>query len=769
MSRSEEEVPREVMSEPAARETTATGPGLRGLTFSRVYSDASVPPFDALEWELRTAAIVSEKGETIFEQKNVEVPKSWSQTATNIVVQKYFHGKAGSPERETSVRQLISRVSDTVTRWGHEGGYFRTAADRDAFHDELTALLVNQVMSFNSPVWFNCGVEEKPQCSACFINSVQDSMASILTLAKTEGMLFKFGSGTGSNLSSLRGSREGLSSGGTASGPLSFMKGFDSFAGAIKSGGKTRRAAKMVILNIDHPDIEEFVLSKANEEKKAWALIDAGYDGSFNGEAYSSIFYQNANHSVRVNDEYMQAVEKDADYWTKEVLTGKPNEKFRARDLMKKIADAAWVCGDPGMQYDTTINDWNPVKSTHRINASNPCSEYMFVDDSACNLASLNLMKFEREDGTFDVDRFKHAVDVTITAQEIMVDNASYPTDAIAKNSHAMRPLGLGYANLGALLMASGLPYDSDEGRAYAAAITSLMCGEAYLQSSKIAAEMGAFDTYEPNRAAFLGVIGMHREAAYKIPKQGVPTELHNWAHAVWDMALESGSQFGYKNGQVTVLAPTGTIGFMMDCDTTGIEPDLALVKYKKLVGGGTIKIVNQTVPLALRRLGYDEQEVSRIVSYVDEQGTIEGSPDFKPEHLPIFDCSFKALNGTRSIHYMGHVRMMSAAQPFLSGAISKTVNMPPPASCLYLTRAMSGSMPVVSQSIRKLIVPVGASTVAWALRWPCSSPSVTASSQLRRAAASRSSSVVSSSACAASRCLRITRKCGSRLSSNSS
>ena len=675
MSRSDEEVRKEVLSETRTRE--AAPPALKGLTFSRVYSDPSVPPFEAIEWELRTAAITSEKGETIFEQKNVEVPKSWSQTATNIVVQKYFHGKVGTPERETSVRQLISRVSDTITRWGQEGGYFRTAADRDAFHDELTALLVNQVMSFNSPVWFNCGVEEKPQCSACFINSVQDSMASILTLAKTEGMLFKFGSGTGSNLSSLRGSREGLSSGGTASGPLSFMKGFDSFAGAIKSGGKTRRAAKMVILNIDHPDVEEFILSKANEEKKAWALIDAGYDGSFNGEAYSSIFYQNANHSVRVNDEFMKAVEDDGEYWTKEVLTGKPFQQFRARDLMRKIADAAWICGDPGMQYDTTINDWNPVKSTHRINASNPCSEYMFVDDSACNLASLNLMKFEREDGTFDVDRFKHAVDVTITAQEIMVDNAAYPTDAIAKNSHAMRPLGLGYANLGALLMACGLPYDSDEGRAYAAAITSLMCGEAYLQSSKIAAEMGPFSHYEPNRGAFLGVIGMHRDAAYGIPKEGVPTELHNWSQAVWDMALALGEKFGYKNSQVTVLAPTGTIGFMMDCDTTGIEPDLALVKYKKLVGGGTIKIVNQTVPLALKRLGYSEEDVNRIVSWVDEQGTIEGAPGFKPEHLPIFDCSFKALNGTRSIHYMGHVRMMAAAQPFLSGAISKTVNMP--------------------------------------------------------------------------------------------
>jgi ribonucleoside-diphosphate reductase alpha chain len=651
--------------------------GLRGLTFSRLYSSPTVSPEETIEWELRTAVITAESGESIFEQKNVEVPKSWSQTATNIVAQKYFHGRAGTPERETSIRQLISRVADTITRWGHEGGYFRTSADRDTFQDELKSLLYNQVMSFNSPVWFNCGVEEKPQCSACFINSVQDSMASILTLAKTEGMLFKFGSGTGSNLSTLRGSREGLSSGGTASGPLSFMKGFDSFAGAIKSGGKTRRAAKMVILNIDHPDIEEFILSKATEEKKAWALIDAGYDGSFNGEAYSSIFYQNANHSVRVTDEFMEAAEKDAEFSTKAVLTGAPFETFRARDLLKKIVDAAWICGDPGMQYDTTINRWNPVKATHRINASNPCSEYMFVDDSACNLASVNLMKFMKEDGSFDVDSFRHACDITITAQEIIVDNASYPTEAIAKNSHAMRPLGLGYANLGALLMATGLPYDSDEGRAYAAAITSLMCGEAYLQSSKIAAEMDPFAMYEPNREAFLGVIGMHRDAAYRIPKTGVPHDLHNWSQAVWDMALEAGAQHGYKNGQVTVLAPTGTIGFMMDCDTTGIEPDLALVKYKKLVGGGTIKIVNQTVPLALQRLGYSQEEINQIVSYVDEQGTIEGAPLFKHEHLPIFDCSFKALNGTRSIHYMGHVRMMAAAQPFLSGAISKTVNMP--------------------------------------------------------------------------------------------
>jgi ribonucleoside-diphosphate reductase alpha chain len=673
---------RDVIETDSQQESRATSRGLKGLTFSRVFSDPSVSPFDAIEWELRTAAITSEKGETIFEQKNVEVPKSWSQTATNIVVQKYFHGRLGTPERESSVRELVGRVAQTITGYGEKGGYFKTSADRDAFHDELTAILVNQVASFNSPVWFNVGIEKKPQGSACFINSCGDSMDSILRLARTEGMLFKYGSGTGSNLSSIRGSHEGLSAGGTASGPLSFMKGFDSFAGAIKSGGKTRRAAKMVILNIDHPDIEEFVLSKSNEEKKAWALIDAGYDGSFNGEAYASIFYQNANHSIRVTDEFMDAVEKDGEWQTKEVLTGQPYKTYRARDLMAKIADSAWICGDPGMQYDTTINRWNPVKATHRINASNPCSEYMFVDDSACNLASLNLMKFfNAEDGSFDVASFRHACDVVISAQEMLVDNCSYPTPSIEENSYKFRPLGLGYANLGAMLMAAGVPYDSDEGRAYAAAITSLMCGEAYLQSSKVASELGPFSGYAPNRDAFLEVIGMHRDASHEVPGKGVPAELHKAQMAVWDAALESGAQHGYKNGQVTVLAPTGTIGFMMDCDTTGVEPDLALVKYKKLVGGGTIKIVNQTVPLALKRLGYTADEVVEIIDYVDEKGTIEGAPGFQPEHLPVFDCAFRALNGSRSIHYSGHVRMMAAVQPFLSGAISKTVNLPPDAT----------------------------------------------------------------------------------------
>ena len=657
--------------------TRLPGPGARGLTFRRVYTDGVTHPYDAIEWELRTAAITNEKGEVFFEQKDVEVPKSWSMTATNIVAQKYFSGKPGTPQRERSVRQLIGRVVETITGFGAKGGYFRTAADRDAFSDELTHILVNQAASFNSPVWFNVGVEPKPQASACFINSVGDSMSSILDLAKTEGMLFKFGSGTGSNLSNLRSSTESLSSGGIASGPVSFMKGFDSFAGAIKSGGKTRRAAKMVILNVDHPDIEEFILCKEKEEKKAWDLIDAGWDGSFNGEVYSNIAFQNANHSVRVTDEFMKAVESGGTHTTKAVTTGEPMGTFDAKALLVKMAESAWVCGDPGMQYDTLINKWNPCKATHRINASNPCSEYMFIDDSACNLASLNLMKFAQEDGGLDVEKFQHAVDVVFAAQEMLVSEASYPTPAIEKNSHDFRPIGLGYANLGALLMYNGLPYDSEEGRHYAAAVTSLMHGQAFLTSSKIASEMGPFAVYAPNRDAFLEVISMHRDAAYAVEKPGVPKDLWEAQRAVWDLTLESGRQHGYRNAQATVLAPTGTIGFMMDCDTTGVEPDLALVKYKKLVGGGTIKIVNQTVPHALTRLGYSDDEMHAIVRYIDEKGTIEGAPGLKSEHLPVFDCAFKALGGTRSIAPMGHVRMMSAVQPFLSGAISKTVNMP--------------------------------------------------------------------------------------------
>jgi ribonucleoside-diphosphate reductase alpha chain len=677
----------------------------RGLTVRRCFTKPGVHPFDEIEWELRTALIQNEKGQTVFEQRNVEVPKDWSQTATNIVASKYFHGKLGTAEHESSVRQLVSRVADTIAQWGIEGGYFRTEEDADAFHAELLHLLVRQKASFNSPVWFNCGLWHKyrrraaggafywdpatggvnrdpeayrhPQCAACFINSVQDNLDSILNLAKTEGMLFKWGSGTGTNLSPLRSSLEPLSGGGRASGPLSFMRGYDAFAGVIKSGGKTRRAAKMVILNIDHPDVEEFIECKAKEERKAWALVKAGYDSSLGGEAYSSIFFQNANNSVRVTDEFMQAVVEDKDWTTKMVTTGAPVKTYRARDLMRKIAEAAWQCGDPGMQFHTTVNKWHTCKASGPINASNPCSEYMFLDDSACNLASLNLMRFLSLDGRFDVEAFRQAVDIMILAQEILVDNASYPTEKIALNAHDYRALGLGYANLGALLMANGLPYDSDAGRDYAAAITALLHGQAYLTSSRIAAELGPFPGYAVNRDSFLGVIAMHRQALQNINPHHVPENVWEVTKKVWDDCLASGMKYGYRNAQVTVLAPTGTIGFMMDCDTTGIEPDLALVKYKRLVGGGLIKIVNNVVPMALLKLGYSEQQAADIVNYIDQQGTIEGAPHLKTEHLPVFDCSLKPTNGKRSIHYLGHLRMMAAVQPFLSGAISKTVNLP--------------------------------------------------------------------------------------------
>ncbi len=659
-----------------AAEKTAVNTG-KGLTFERYFTDGKKSPFDAVEWEKRTALIGNEKGVTIFRQEDVEVPKSWSQTATNIVTSKYFHGKPGTSQREGSVRQLIGRVVNTIVRWGQEGGYFADAASRDAFCDELTHLLVEQKMAFNSPVWFNVGVQPKPQCSACFINSVSDNMESIMGLTRTEGMLFKWGSGTGTNFSTLRGSRETLSGGGIASGPVSFMKGFDAFAGVIKSGGKTRRAAKMVILNIDHPDIVEFIECKMKEERKAHVLIEQGYDSSIDGDAYASIFFQNANHSVRVTDDFMRAVVEDKDWWTKNVIDGQPNEKLRARDLMMKISDSTWHCGDPGMQYDTTVNRWHTSKNTARINASNPCSEYMFLDDTACNLASLNLMKFANGSGQFDVAAFKHAVDVTITAQEILVDNASYPTAKIAENSHNFRPLGLGYANLGALLMSMALPYDSSEGRDVAGAITALMCGEAYAQSSRIAERMGPFPGYEVNREPMLDVIRMHRDAMRGIQPEHVQTELFLGAQEAWDTALSHGEKYGYKNSQVTVLAPTGTIGFMMDCDTTGIEPDLALVKYKKLVGGGLIKIVNNTVPQALMKLGYTPEQTSEIVSYIDKNGKIEGAPHLKAEDLPVFDCSLAPQGGGRSITWTGHVKMMAAAQPFLSGAISKTINMP--------------------------------------------------------------------------------------------
>jgi ribonucleoside-diphosphate reductase alpha chain len=650
---------------------------MTGLEFRRRFTDGKVSPFDKVEWELRTALISNDKGQVIFRQERVEVPKSWSQTATNIVASKYFHGKLNTPERETSVRQLIGRVVNTIVRWGEEGGYFASAESRNIFRDELTHLLVEQKMAFNSPVWFNVGVQAKPQCSACFINSVQDNMESIMNLAKTEGMLFKWGSGTGTNFSTLRGSRESLSGGGSASGPVSFMKGFDAFAGVIKSGGKTRRAAKMVILNVDHPDVLEFIRSKFKEERKAHVLIEQGYDSSIDGEAYSSVFFQNANHSVRVTDDFMRAVEEDRDWWTRNITDGTPVEKFRARDLMHEMADSAWHCGDPGMQYDTTINRWHTCKATDRIYASNPCSEYMFLDDTACNLASLNLMKFLGSNGQFETDAFRHAVDVTITAQEILVDNASYPTERIARNSHEYRPLGLGYANLGALLMSLALPYDSEGGRDFCGAITALMTGEAYAQSARMAERLGPFGGYPRNREAMLDVIRMHRDSLRPIKEENVQPALLRAACESWDAALESGEKFGYKNSQVSVLAPTGTIGFMMDCDTTGIEPDLALVKQKRLVGGGVIKIVNNTVPQALIRLGYAPEAVATMVDYIDANGSIEGAPEFKPEQLAVFDCSLARAGGGRSISWRGHLRMMAAAQPFLSGAISKTINMP--------------------------------------------------------------------------------------------
>ncbi|HEY7334502.1 MAG TPA: vitamin B12-dependent ribonucleotide reductase [Bryobacteraceae bacterium] len=675
-----------------------------GVSFPRYFTASLEPgktPYDQVTWELRTASIGNDKGAVIFEQRDVEVPADWSQTATNIVVSKYFYGKIGSPERETSVRQLVSRVVDTITDWGVHQRYFRTMQDASNFRDDLAHLMLTQKACFNSPVWFNVGVKEprgygwyydsagdrvrklengerRPQCSACFINSVGDTLESILDLAKTEGMLFKWGSGTGTNLSSLREEDAALSGGGRASGPLSFMKGFDAFAGVIKSGGKTRRAAKMVILNSDHPDIEKFIWCKAKEEKKAHALVDAGFDSSLDGDAYSSIFFQNANNSVRATDEFMEAVVSDADWWTKSRATGQSVNRRRARDLMRQIAEATHQCGDPGMQFDTTVNRWHTSKNTGRINASNPCSEYMFLDDSACNLASLNLMKFAGADGQFDVEAYRNAVDTIILAQEIIVDNAAYPTEKIAQNSHDFRPLGLGYANLGALLMSMGIPYDSDQGREWAGALTAIMCGQAYLTSARVANEAtGPCAGYEVNEQAFLDVIRMHRDASSRLDSRRVPAAIYENARQCWDEALELGAVAGFRNAQTTVIAPTGTIGFMMDCDTTGIEPDLALVKYKKLVGGGVIKIVNNTVPSALIKLGYREDQVNAIVDHIDSTGTIEGAPGLKEEHLPVFDCSFRPQNGVRSIHYMGHVRMMAAVQPFISGAISKTINMP--------------------------------------------------------------------------------------------
>jgi ribonucleoside-diphosphate reductase alpha chain len=736
-------------------QSTATAPQnsrtQRGLIFTRRFTTEGVSPYDEIQWEQRTASISDAKGNTIFEQKNVEVPADWSMTATNIVASKYLHGKLGTPERETGVRRLVSRVAETIRDWGMKDGYFASAEDAQIFHDELANMLLTQKAAFNSPVWFNVGCDRlepeaegqnwhwdpstggvrysatgyhNPQCSACFINSVEDSMSGIMDLARTEAMLFKFGSGTGTNFSSLRSSHESVSGGGTASGPLSFMRGLDAFAGVIKSGGKTRRAAKMAILNADHPDILEFIECKAKEEAKAYSLIKAGYDGSGpDSEAFSSIFFQNANNSVRVSDAFMHAYEGDGEFTTYTVRGHQPVATYKAREIMHKIAEATWLCGDPGMQFDTTMNRWHTSKNTGRINASNPCSEYVFLDNSACNLASFNLMKYVTPSGGFDIPAYRHSISVVITAMEILVDNSGYPTEAIARNSHDYRPLGLGFANLGALLMAFGLPYDSETGRDLAAALTAILTGQAYLQSAIVAANCpqiasatpltappenqadrqrgGACPGFYVNREPFLDVIRMHRAEVNNIGRSrqsGEPFRvpqldaLIEASRESWDMALVYGERYGYRNSQTTVLAPTGTIGFMMDCDTTGIEPDLALVKYKKLVGGGMIKIVNNTAPEALFKLGYDNDQVNAIVSYIDATGTIEGAPGIKPEHLAVFDCSFKPSKGTRSIHYMGHIKMMAATQPFLSGAISKTVNLPQEATVEDVAEAYAES-----------------------------------------------------------------------------
>ncbi len=644
-----------------------------GLGVRRFFTIPGRDPFDEIEWETRDALIPGKDGPA-FEQKDVEFPKFWSQTATNIVAQKYFRGRMSSPERETSVRQMIGRVVETIGGWGREGSYFADEAEAETFEAELKAILVNQYAAFNSPVWFNVGFEEKPQCSACFILSIDDSMESILDWIRREGIIFRGGSGSGVNLSSLRSSKEQLSKGGYASGPVSFMRGADASAGTIKSGGKTRRAAKMVVLDVDHPDIEQFIWCKALEEEKARSLESLGYDMSLDSDNWASIQYQNANNSVRVTDSFMEAAAEDADWNLVSRTDGAVVDTTKAKELLRQIAEASWKSADPGVQYDTTINKWHTLPNTGRINASNPCSEYMSIDDSACNLASLNLLKFRREDGELDVEAFEHAVDVVFLAQEIAVGYSSYPTPEIDKNAKAYRQLGLGYANLGALLMARGLPYDSDEGRAYAAAITALMTGRAYRKSAEIAGRMGPFAGYRPNAGAMIGVMSMHRAAVGNIENSDVvPKDLLGAARKAWDEALNLGEVHGYRNAQATVLAPTGTISFMMDCDTTGVEPDFSLVKSKKLVGGGEITIPNKTVPMALEKLGYAPREVEEIVAFVDERNTVVGAPSVKAEHYPVFDCAI----GDRAIHYSGHVKMMGAVQPFISGAISKTVNLP--------------------------------------------------------------------------------------------
>ena len=645
----------------------------RSIGITRRNTRPGVDPYDEVEWEVRDAVIPGKDGPA-FEQREVEFPVFWSATATNIVAQKYFRGPLGTPQRERSVRQMISRVVDTITAWGRKDGYFADADEADAFHAELKHLLVNQYAAFNSPVWFNVGFEERPQCSACFILAIDDSMDSILNWIVEEGRIFRGGSGSGINLSRVRSSKEQLSKGGYASGPVSFMRGADASAGTIKSGGKTRRAAKMVVLDVDHPDIEEFIWCKSREEEKARSLQEAGYDMSLDSPDWASIQYQNANNSVRLTDEFMRAVEADRDWNLTARTSGEVVKTVRARDLMRQIADAAWRCADPGIQFDTIINDWHTCPNTGRINASNPCSEYMHVDNSACNLASLNLMRFRRPDGEFDVEGFEHAVDVVFTAQEILVSNSSYPTEQIGENAHKMRQLGLGYANLGALLMARGLPYDSDEGRAYAAAITALMTGRAYRKSAEIAARMGPFAEYERNRQPMVRVMEKHRAAVANIEdRETIADDLVDAARGAWDEALELGREHGYRNAQATVLAPTGTISFLMDCDTTGVEPDFSLVKTKRLVGGGELTMVNGTVPLALQVLGYTQAEGEAIVAHIADRNTVVGAPAIKPEHLAVFDCAM----GDRAIDYNGHVSMMGAVQPFISGAISKTANMP--------------------------------------------------------------------------------------------
>ncbi len=629
--------------------------------------------FDEIEWELREAFIPG-KDKPVFQQPDVEFPKFWSQTATNIVAQKYFRGRMGSPDRERSVKQMIGRVVDTIGGWGRAGGYFADEEEAQTFEEELKFILVHQLAAFNSPVWFNVGFEEKPACSACFILSIDDSMESILDWIRREGIIFRGGSGSGVNLSRLRSSKEQLSKGGYASGPVSFMRGADASAGTIKSGGKTRRAAKMVVLDVDHPDVEEFIWCKAKEERKARVLESAGYDMSLDSSDWSSIQYQNANNSVRVTDAFMDAAASGGEWNLTARTDGTVVDTVNARELMRQIAQAAWECADPGVQYDTTINKWHTLPNTSRINASNPCSEYLSIDDSACNLASLNLMKFRREDGELDVEAFEHACDTVFLAQEILVGYSFYPTPEIDRNAKAYRQLGLGYANLGALLMARGLPYDSDEGRAYAAAITALMTGRAYRKSSEIAARMGPFAGYGKNAAAMIGVMSMHRASVGNIEDaHSVPVDLLTACRRAWDDVLDMGEVHGYRNAQSSVLAPTGTISFMMDCDTTGVEPDFSLVKSKKLVGGGEITIVNRTVPLGLEKLGYAPDEVDEVVAFIDERNTVVGAPYVKTEHYPVFDCAV----GERAIHYAGHVKMMGAVQPFISGAISKTVNLP--------------------------------------------------------------------------------------------